>query len=74
MIVNIVGGGLAGCEAAYQLAKRDVKVNIYELRNQEKTSFAHKTDKLSELVCSNSLRNDDLGSAIGTFASRNENS
>ena len=67
MEVNIIGGGLAGCEAAYQLAKRDIKVNIYELRNQEKTSFAHKTDKLAELVCSNSLRNDDLGSAIGTL-------
>ena len=63
--VNIIGGGLAGCEAAYQLAKRGIQVNIYELRHQNKTSFAHKSDKLCELVCSNSFRNDDLNSAIG---------
>ncbi len=65
--VNIVGGGLAGCEVAYQLAKRGIKVNIYELRQGKKTSFAHKSDKLAELVCSNSFRNDDLNSAIGTL-------
>ncbi len=67
MEVNIIGGGLAGCEAAYQLAKRDIKVKIYELRDRSRTSFAHKTDKLAELVCSNSFRNDDLNSAIGTL-------
>ncbi len=65
--VNIVGGGLAGCEAAWQLAKRGIEVNIYESRHKEKTSFAHSTDKLAELVCSNSFRNDDLNSAIGTL-------
>lgn len=65
--VNIVGGGMAGCEAAWQLAQRGIEVTIYELRHGEKTSFAHKTDKLAELVCSNSFRNDDLSSAIGTL-------
>ena len=65
--INIIGGGLAGCEAAYQLSKRGIKVKIYELRHKEKTSFAHKTDKLAELVCSNSFRNDDLNSAIGVL-------
>ena len=65
--VNIVGGGMAGCEAAWQLAQRGIEVTIYEMRHGEKTSFAHKTDKLAELVCSNSFRNDDLASAIGTL-------
>ncbi|MDA9817990.1 methylenetetrahydrofolate--tRNA-(uracil(54)-C(5))-methyltransferase (FADH(2)-oxidizing) TrmFO [Flavobacteriaceae bacterium] len=63
--VNIIGGGLAGCESAWQLASRGIEVNLYELRNGKKTSAAHKTDYLAELVCSNSLRNDDINSAIG---------
>ena len=65
--VNIVGGGLAGCEAAWQIAARGIKVNIHELRDQSKgrTTPAHQTDSLAELVCSNSFRNDDLKSAIG---------
>jgi methylenetetrahydrofolate--tRNA-(uracil-5-)-methyltransferase len=63
--VKIIGGGLAGCEAAWQLAKRGIKVEIYEMRQGQKTSPAHKTDGLAELVCSNSLRNDDVESAIG---------
>jgi methylenetetrahydrofolate--tRNA-(uracil-5-)-methyltransferase len=63
--VTIIGGGLAGCEAAYQIAKRGIKVDLFELRHKEKTSFAHQSDKLAELVCSNSFRNDDLNSAIG---------
>ena len=64
MHVKIVGGGLAGCEAAWQLAKRGIKVTLYEMRGVEVT-FAHKTDGLAELVCSNSLRSDDPKVAIG---------
>ena len=64
-IIKIIGGGLAGCEAAWQLAKRGIKVELYEMRQGQKTSPAHKTDGLAELVCSNSLRKDDIKSAIG---------
>ena len=64
-IVTIIGGGLAGCEAAYQLAIRDVKVHLYEMRPVV-TTFAHRTDLLAELVCSNSFRSDDpLNNAVG---------
>ena len=63
--VHIVGAGLAGSEAAWQLASRGVKVIIHEMRPL-KSSPAHKTDKSAELVCSNSLRSDDYtNSAIG---------
>ncbi len=55
--VVIVGGGLAGSEAAWQLAERGVQVNLYEMR-PARTTPAHKTDKLAELVCSNSLGSD----------------
>lgn len=54
-MVNIIGGGLAGCEAAYQLLKRNIDVTLYEMRPKNFTP-AHKTDKLAELVCSNSLK------------------
>ena len=64
MQVEIIGAGLAGCEAAWQLAKRGVKVSLYEMRGIEST-FAHKTANLAELVCSNSLRSDDPKVAIG---------
>lgn len=63
--INIIGGGLAGCEVAYQLAKRGIKVKLYEMRKGDDTGKAHKTDKLAELVCSNSLRSDDVKQAIG---------
>ncbi|NQW02076.1 MAG: methylenetetrahydrofolate--tRNA-(uracil(54)-C(5))-methyltransferase (FADH(2)-oxidizing) TrmFO [Rhodospirillales bacterium] len=56
--VHIIGGGLAGSEAAWQLAKRDVPVILHEMRPVRKTD-AHHTDHLAELVCSNSLRSDD---------------
>lgn len=57
--LTIIGGGLAGCEAAWQAASRNIKVTLYEMRNDQNTSFAHKTDFLCELVCSNSFRSDD---------------
>ena len=62
--VNVIGAGLAGSEAALQLAKRGIKVNLYEMR-PKKTTGAHKTDKFAELVCSNSLGAGDCSNASG---------
>jgi len=62
--VTIIGGGLAGSEAAWQLARRGIDVRLYEMRPLRGTE-AHKTDRLAELVCSNSLRNDSLETAVG---------
>ncbi|MDT9597634.1 methylenetetrahydrofolate--tRNA-(uracil(54)-C(5))-methyltransferase (FADH(2)-oxidizing) TrmFO [Sphingosinicella rhizophila] len=57
--VHIVGGGLAGSEAAWQLAEAGIKVRLSEMRGSGDTTPAHHTDGLSELVCSNSFRSDD---------------
>lgn len=57
-VVQIIGAGLAGCEAAWQLVKRGVKVRLFEMKPQ-KFSPAHKNINWAELVCSNSLRSDD---------------
>src|SRR5262249_41702652 len=62
--VTIIGGGLAGCEAAWQLARRGIPVDLYEMRPVRATE-AHVTDRLGELVCSNSLRNATLETAVG---------
>jgi methylenetetrahydrofolate--tRNA-(uracil-5-)-methyltransferase len=62
--VTIIGGGLAGCEAAWQLARRGIGVDLYEMRPARGTE-AHQTDRLGELVCSNSFRNATLETAIG---------
>ena len=62
--VTVVGGGLAGCEAAWQLAGRGIQVQLIEMK-PEKKSPAHHTDDLCELVCSNSLRGDRLENAVG---------
>ena len=56
--VHIIGGGLAGTEAAWQLARAGVPAIIHEMR-PHKTSPAHQTEGLAELVCSNSFRSDD---------------
>ena len=64
MDVRIVGGGLAGCEAAWQVASRGVAVLLYEMRPARATAV-HKTDRLAELVCSNSFRGDKLDNAVG---------
>src|ERR1043166_7991496 len=56
--VHVIGGGLAGCEAAWQLASRRVPVVLHEMR-PVRTTAAHKTEALAELVCSNSFRSDD---------------
>ena len=62
--VVIIGGGLAGSEAAWQAANRGAKVTLYEMRPKEMTK-AHKTGGLAELVCSNSLGSTDLQNAPG---------
>lgn len=65
MSLNIIGGGMAGCEAAWQAANMGVKVNLFEMRPRVKT-FAHQTEKLGEMVCSNSFRsNDHEQNAVG---------
>ncbi|MHA1554458.1 MAG: methylenetetrahydrofolate--tRNA-(uracil(54)-C(5))-methyltransferase (FADH(2)-oxidizing) TrmFO [Alphaproteobacteria bacterium] len=56
--IHIIGGGLAGCEAAWQIAQRNVPVVLHEMRPHRR-SAAHVTDDLAELVCSNSFRSDD---------------
>ena len=60
----VLGGGLAGCEAAMQLANRGIKVTLYEMKPVRKTP-AHKSDLLAELVCSNSLKANRVDSAAG---------
>lgn len=62
--VIIVGAGMAGSEAAWQVAQRGIKVDLYEMR-PEKSTPAHKTEKFAELVCSNSLRGAGLENAVG---------
>ena len=63
-MITIVGGGLAGSEAAWQAASRGVPVTLHEMRPVRPTAV-HKTDRLAELVCSNSLRGDKLDNAVG---------
>ncbi|HEY6050567.1 MAG TPA: methylenetetrahydrofolate--tRNA-(uracil(54)-C(5))-methyltransferase (FADH(2)-oxidizing) TrmFO [Thermoanaerobaculia bacterium] len=62
--VTVVGGGLAGSECAWQLARRGHRVRLYEMRPKVTTS-AHSTDRLAELVCSNSFRSDNPQNAVG---------
>ena len=64
--VNIIGAGLAGCEAAHQLILRGIPVRLYEMRPHQSTG-AHQTDAFAELVCSNSLRADGLMNAVGVL-------
>lgn len=63
-VVNIIGAGLAGSEAAWQVAKRGIPVHLYEMRPVKQTP-AHHTDKFAELVCSNSLRANSITNAVG---------
>lgn len=62
--INVIGGGLAGCEAAYQIAKRGIKVRLYEMK-PEKFSPAHSNENLAEIVCSNSFKSNLLTNACG---------
>lgn len=64
MHINVIGAGLAGCEAAYQIAKRGIKVKLYEMKTLKKTP-AHKSENFAELVCSNSLKANRFSSAAG---------
>ncbi len=64
--VNVIGAGLAGSEAAYQLATRGIHVRLFDMRPSESTP-AHHTDKFAELVCSNSLRSADPAQAVGAL-------
>lgn len=65
-IVNVIGAGLAGSEAAWQIASRGVNVRLFEMRPVKQTP-AHHTDKFAELVCSNSLRANNLTNAVGVI-------
>ncbi len=62
--VTVIGAGLAGCEAAWQLAQRGISIRLWEMK-PAKRSPAHSSDDFAELVCSNSLRGDDLSNAVG---------
>ncbi len=64
--IHIIGGGLAGCEAAWQAAKTGCRVMLYEMK-PDLFSPAHKSQSLAELVCSNSLRSDSLENASGVL-------
>src|SRR4249920_300303 len=64
MGVTVVGGGLAGSEAAWQAASLGVAVTLHEMRPAHPTAV-HRTDRLAELVCSNSFRGDKLDNAVG---------
>ena len=66
MIINVVGGGLAGSEASYQLLKRGYSVRLYEMRGVKNTP-CHDTDGLAELVCSNSLKSMEKSTASGAL-------
>jgi methylenetetrahydrofolate--tRNA-(uracil-5-)-methyltransferase len=63
-VANVIGGGLAGCEAAWQLARRGAAVRLFEMRPVRGTE-AHRGDRLAELVCSNSFRSASLQTAVG---------
>src|SRR5215211_8780018 len=63
-MIHIIGGGLAGSEAAWQAATLGVPVVLHEMRPVRATAV-HKTDRLAELVCSNSFRGDKLDNAVG---------
>lgn len=64
MTVKVIGAGLAGCEAAWQLAQRGLEVDLYEMKPRKMTPAHHSAD-FAELVCSNSLRGDRLENAVG---------
>ena len=64
MHVTVIGAGLAGSEAAWQLAQRGIDVTLREMKPEKKTP-AHETEYFAELCCSNSLRSDQLENAVG---------
>jgi len=62
--ISVIGGGLAGCEAAYQIAKRGIKVKLYEMK-PKKFSDAHSNENFAEVVCSNSFKSNSVENACG---------
>ena len=62
--ITVIGGGLAGCESAYQIAKRGIKVKLYEMKPKE-FSPAHSSENLAEIVCSNSFKSNNITNACG---------
>ena len=64
MLIKIIGAGLAGCEAAWQIAKRGLHVRLFEMKPQKYTP-AHHNEGFAELVCSNSFRSDRVTNAVG---------
>ena len=62
--ITVIGGGLAGSEAALQIARRGIKVKLYEMKPQ-KFSEAHSSQNLAEIVCSNSFKSNNLTNACG---------
>ena len=62
--IKVIGAGLAGSEAAYQLAKAGLEVDLYEMKGKKRHE-AFKTDYFAELLCSNSLRSNDVHNAVG---------
>ena len=62
--ITVIGGGLAGCEAAYQIAKNNIKVKLYEMK-PKKFSPAHTNENLAEIVCSNSFKSNLITNACG---------
>ena len=62
--ITIIGGGLAGCETALQIAKRGIKVKLYEMK-PNRFSEAHSNKDLAEIVCSNSFKSNNLTNACG---------
>ena len=64
--IKVIGAGIAGCEAAWQIAERGIKVKLYEMKPIKKQP-AHTSDSFSELVCSNSLRGAGLENAVGVL-------
>ena len=62
--INVIGGGLAGSEAAYQIAKRGIKVKLYEMKPKKFTP-AHTSNDLAEIVCSNSFKSNLITNACG---------
>ena len=62
--INIIGGGLAGCESALQIANKGIKVRLYEMK-PVKFSEAHSNRDLAEIVCSNSFKSNNITNACG---------
>ena len=69
MEITVIGGGLAGCEAAWAIAQRGVAVRLYEMKPLRRTP-AHSSDLLCELVCSNSLKAEQMSNAIRSGQAR----